>query len=154
MKRYHLMNLIKRELIDDLRIGEEIYTYRFCLRTLLDILDCYEDEKFIVQMVSKSYCCYGEQFSCWNDLHFDIPCTKSSLYDNYDWLRRYFKKWRKYLRGKKIYVIKNNPQDDDLSDMTIVIPLRDLIKKDYYISFRKPIIDYHIIRGKIVEVYS
>lgn len=148
------MNIIKKNLINELKPNEKIYTYRFCLRQMLDLLDEYEDCKYSVQMVSKSYCCYGEQIMCWNDLHFDIPCTKNELYDNYDWLRLYFKQWSKYLKGKKIYMIKKEKEyGDELNDLRIVVPLRDQVKEDYYISIRKSVVDYQVLRtGKIVEI--
>lgn len=86
-------------------------------------------------MVEDSYCCYGKEFCCWQEVVEEgvwdatLGMVKRNILDNIHYIQKYLYNPRKY--GKRLYMY------EDKNCCEIYIYTRDLIKEDFAIWFNK-----------------
>lgn len=86
-------------------------------------------------MVENSYCCYGKEFCCWQEVieegvwNATLGMVKHNILNDIHYIKKYLYNTRKY--GKRLYKY----EDDNYCQ--IYIYTRDLIKIDYAIWFNK-----------------
>lgn len=132
MNRYKLGNIIKKDLLKKFD-NSEISKKKFSFSCLNKLCHAYPIAEFIIN----HYCCYGEDFCCWQDEErgwMNGPNTTAKSIN-----RRIYKSLRKtFKRNSKYDICKRNvfiAEDDKC--VVFSIPLRDISKEDVVIVFDK-----------------
>lgn len=138
MNRYKLSNIIKKKLLSRFS-SSDIKSQTFSYKVIHDYFKQYG----LVEWCVDSFCCYGEDNCCWQDVE-NGWILNSSKYKNitdlseknqivYSYLKRFIRgSCNKEELGKRTMFICEN--EDSL---WVVLPLRDKIKQDIYLVFAK-----------------
>lgn len=137
MTRYKLYNTIRQNLIKKFGFKpHQVKQISFSYKILQELLNKYKCEYII-----DNYCCYGEDFCCWQDVESSwLRLDKRSDKVVNQLCLKDFKCDLKYIvKENKMFSIYDRKMiiSERKDTIWVLIPLRDLCKKDFAFCFDK-----------------
>lgn len=137
MNKYKLGNLSKKSLLKNFK-NSEIKKCRFSFSYLNKLCESYP----IIEYVTDSYCCRGEDFCCWQDEDCGWLRAANKHLSTYEINRLIYssfkKSFNKKATRKEVDLSKRNVFiGEDENCVVFSIPLRDIYREDLCFVFHK-----------------